>query len=163
MFHNGWQERLKRIIGPTGYQPYMRRSMQTIVLYEAKRCITPRLSRLRPFQKRALLLSMVHNVLWEIDFMTAADKESVLWKTQRSREQLDAVTAWKRCKIIQRDLDKLLLEIPRYMAPMRPHSVAVEMMVQAMFVSQSVSAGECSCLLLCVRSFQLEMMRVSLT
>ena len=139
MFHNGWQERLKRIIGPTGYQPYMRRSMHTIVLYEAKRCITPRLSRLRPFQKRALLLSMVHNVLWEIDFMTAADKESVLWKTQRSREQLDAVTAWKRCKLIQRDLDKLLLEIPRYMAPMRPHSVAVEMMVQAMFVSQSVS------------------------
>ena len=32
MFHYGWQERLKRIIGPTGYQPYMRRCMQTIVL-----------------------------------------------------------------------------------------------------------------------------------
>ena len=135
MVHSVWQERLKRIIGPTGYQPYMRRSMQTIVLYEAKRCIAPRVSRLRPFQKRALLLSIVYSVLREIDFMTSSDKEAVLWKTQRSREQLDDVTAWKRCKIIQRDLNKLLLEIPQYTVPGRPHGIAVDMMVQGMFVS----------------------------
>jgi len=59
MFHTDWQDRLKVIVGPDGYEPYMRRSMQTVVLYEAKRCIKPRIARLRPFQKRALLMSML--------------------------------------------------------------------------------------------------------
>ena len=109
--------------------------MQTVVLYEAQRCIAPRVSRLRPFQKRALLMSMVYNILSEIDFMTPGDKEAVLWKTQRSQEQLDPVTAWKRCRIIERDLSKLLRQMPRYMSPDRPHGVAVDMLVQAIFVS----------------------------
>ena len=109
--------------------------MQTVVLKEAQRCIAPRVPRLRPFQKRALLMSMVYSILGEIDFMTPREKEAVLWKTQTSQEQLDPVTAWKRCKIIARDLDKLIRLMPRYMAPGRPHHVSVDMLVQALFVS----------------------------
>ena len=135
MFHRAWQERLKLIIGSHGYQPYMRRSMQTVVLYEAKRCIAPRLSRLRSFQRRALLMSMVCNILSEIDFIAPTDKEAVLWKTQRSEEQLDPLTAWNRCKIIDRSLNKLLLQIPPFMSPERPHMISVDMLVQSMFVS----------------------------
>ena len=135
MLHSAWQDRLKPIIGAVGYQSYMRRSMQTVVLYEAQRCIAPRVSRLRPFQKRALLMSMVYNILSEIDFMTPSDKEAVLWKTQRSQEQLDPATAWKRCRIIERDLNKLLRQMPKFASPDRPHGVAVDMLVQTIFVS----------------------------
>jgi len=135
MFHSDWQDRLKLIIGPDGYEPYMRRSMQTVVLYEAKRCIKPRIARLRPFQKRALLMSMMYSILREIDFMSPSDKEAVLWKTQRSQEQLDPVTAWKRCKIIERDLGKLLKMMPQYMQLARSHQMAVNLMVQDLFVS----------------------------
>jgi hypothetical protein len=135
MFHRDWQERLKQIIGSTGYQVYMRRSIQTVVLHEAMRCIAPRVSMLRPFQKRALLMSMVHNILSEINFMTPSVRQEILWKTQRSQEQLDPVAAWRRCKTIQLNLNTLLQEIPRFMAPGRSHGVAVDMLVQAMFVS----------------------------
>lgn len=135
MFHGAWQDRLKLIMGSVGYQAYMRRSLQTVVLYEAKRCIAPRIPRLRPFQKRALLLNMIYNILRKIDFLSASEKEAVLWKTQRSQEQLDPVTAWKRCKIIERDLSKLLSDFPPFVAPGRPHSSSVDMLVQDMYVS----------------------------
>jgi len=133
--HSVWQNRLKLIVGPMGYQSYMRRSMQTVLLYEAKRCILPRISRLRPFQKRALLMSMIYSILREIDFLTPSEKEAVLWKTQRSQEQLDPVTAWKRCKIIERDLGKLCQQLTRYIEASRTHQQSVNLLVQHLYVS----------------------------
>jgi len=114
----------------------MRRSLQTIVLHEAKRCIEPRVSRLRPFQKRALLMSMVFHIMREIDFLKPSEKEAVLWKTQRRQEQIDPVTAWKRCKIIERDLGKLLQQLQPYSRPNRTHQQSINVLVQDLFVSQ---------------------------
>ena len=136
MFHSAWQNRLKLIIGPVGYQSYMRRSLQTVILFEAKRCISPRLSTLRPFQKRALLMTTVNHILREIDFLTASEKEAVLWKTQRRQEQLDDATAWKRCKIVERELVKLCQQLTRYIEPTRTHQLSVNMLVQELYVSR---------------------------
>lgn len=126
---------MKLIVGPMGYQSYMRRSMQTVLLYEAKRCILPRISRLRPFQKRVLLMTMTYNILRDIDILTPSEKEAVLWKTQRSQQQLDPVTAWKRCKIIERDLGKLCQQLAQYVEASRTHQQSVNLLVQHLYVS----------------------------
>jgi len=135
MTDNAWQNRLKLIIGPRGYQNYMRRSMQTVVLHEAKRSIVSRLPPLRPFQKRALLLGQVYNLLEQLDVLSPEEKEAVLWRTQKNRVQIDDMTAWKRTKIIERDLAKLREQIRSYEHPRRTHQESVNMLVQASYVS----------------------------
>ncbi len=47
-----WQERFKIAVGPRGYDGSMRRSLQTVLLYEAKRCIESTQQKLRPFQRK---------------------------------------------------------------------------------------------------------------
>lgn len=47
-----WQERLKVAVGPRGYDGSMRRSVQTVLLYEALRCIESTHQKLRPFQRK---------------------------------------------------------------------------------------------------------------
>jgi hypothetical protein len=84
-----WQDRLQAILGPGGYaDSYMRRSLQTVLLFEAMRCIQPHLDKLRPFQKRALLLMQVHKLLDSLDFLSPQQKEEVLWRTQKTGETL---------------------------------------------------------------------------
>lgn len=137
LLHGAWQNRLRLIIGPQGYMPFQRRSLQTIVLYEAKRIIRPLLSRLRPFQKRALLLGQVYKLLDAIplDFLNPHQKEQILWRTQKDGKQIDDVTAWKRTKIIERDLVKTVREFKAFLAIGRTHQESVDMFVQATYVS----------------------------
>lgn len=142
--HGAWQDRLRLIVGPEGYQLYMRRSLQTIILYEAKRIIRPRLSHLRPFQKRALLLEQVYMLLDAIplDFLEPQQKEQILWRTQKDGKQLDDVTAWKRTKIIERDLAKTLKDFKPFTAHGRTHQESVNMFVLAAYVSAEFSKSE---------------------
>ena len=140
LLHGAWQNRLRLIVGPQGYQPYQRRSLQTIVLYEAKRIIRPLLTRLRPFQKRVLLLEEVYKLLDAIpsDFLNPHQKEQILWRTQKGGKQIDDVRAWQRTKIIERDLVKTIREFKSFLALStlgRRHQECVNMFVQASYVS----------------------------
>ena len=81
-------------------------------------------------------MAMVFHIMREIDFLQASEKEAVLWKTQRRQEQIDPVTAWKRCKIIERDLGKLLQQLQPYSRPNRTHQQSINVLVQDLFVSQ---------------------------
>jgi hypothetical protein len=141
LYHGAWQNRLKLIIGPLGYMCYMRRSLQTIMLYEAKRCIRSRLSGLRPFQKRALLLGQVYKLLDAIplDLLNPHQKEQILWRTQKDGKQLDDVTAWKRAKIIERDLAKTLQEFKPFPVQGTTHQESVNLFVQASYVSACIA------------------------
>ena len=55
-----WLDRVKGVLGARGYENNMRRSMQSIVLYEAKRCVEPQLSTLRPFQRKQVLMDQIY-------------------------------------------------------------------------------------------------------
>ena len=54
--HASWLDRIKNLLGPRGYEPPMRRSIQTVVIYEAKRSIQSSLADMRPYQRKLALL-----------------------------------------------------------------------------------------------------------
>ena len=142
-----WQSRVQLILGPAGCQTYMRRSLQTAVLYAAKHTIAPRLPRLRPFQKRALLMTQVVYLLdtTALDFLSPTQKEAVLWRTEKHRVQLDEVTAWKRCKIVERDLAKLRAQFLSYIHPTRTHQQSVDRLVQDAYVRIMYCSSSTTC------------------
>jgi hypothetical protein len=132
-----WHDRLKAIIGPRGYHPCMRRSLQTVILYEAKRAVEPRLKTLRPYQRKAAFMEQCSFLLESLDFVTPTQKEEVLWRTMTSRLPLDGTVAWTRLKSVGKELKDLADQIKAFTAPGRSHREAIDRLVQSLFVSAS--------------------------
>lgn len=129
-----WLDRLKIVLGPRGYDACMRRSVQTIVLYEAKRCVAPRLNSLRPFQRKLAFMDQAVALVDSLDFLFPHQKEEILWRTATSKEALKPDIAWKRAKLIEKELERLREEIREYMAPGRTHDECVNMLIRNTFV-----------------------------
>jgi hypothetical protein len=130
-----WQDRLKAAIGPRGYENCMRRSLQTVLLYEAKRCVAHRLPSLRPFQRKAAYMDQVVALLDSLDFLYPHQKAEVLWRTASSKEQLDPDIAWKREKGIEKEMAVLGKKIHKFVAKAQTHEEAVSMLIQDLYES----------------------------
>lgn len=135
-----WQGRIKAHLGPRGYQGSMRRSIQTLVLYEAKRTIEPRLKTLRAHQRKEAFMEQCFQLLETLDFIPTHLRDDVLLRTMTSRVNLDGETAWARLKGVHRELDSMAIKIKPFLGPGRTHNEAVDLMVQDLFVSISVLA-----------------------
>lgn len=139
-----WQDRLKAVIGPRGYENCMRRSLQTAILYEAKRCVAHRLPSLRPFQRKAAFMDQAFALLDSLDFLYPHQKAEILWRTASSKEQLDADIAWKREKGIEKELAVLSATIKPFVPKAKTHEEAVNLLVQDMYEKLSESFVESS-------------------
>jgi hypothetical protein len=128
-----WQERLKVAIGPRGYDFSMRRSLQTVVLFEAKRCIEPKLPSLRPFQRKSAHIDQMLALLDSLSFLLPHQKEEVMWRTGSSKESLTPEIAWKRAKSVDIELEKLAKAVTPFIVAGRTHSEIVDMLVQSLF------------------------------
>jgi hypothetical protein len=137
-----WQDRLKAAIGPRGYENCMRRSLQTVLLYEAKRCVAHRLPSLRPFQRKAAYMDQALALLDSLDFLYPHQKSEVLWRTASSKEHLDADIAWKREKGIEKEMSTLAKKIKPFVAKAQTHEEAVNMLIQDLYESLTGFAGK---------------------
>jgi hypothetical protein len=131
-----WQQRLKAVVGNRGYENCMRRSLQTVILYEAMRCVKSRLLELRPFQRKAAYMDQCHALIESLDFLYPHQKAEILWRTASSKEQMDPDIAWKREKGIHKELEKLSAKIKPFMEKeAKTHQEMVDLLVQDLYVS----------------------------
>jgi len=91
------------------YEPYMRRSLQSVALYEANRCLEARYSQLRPFQKKYALFATAVELLKSLDYLTFVQRQAILFRTKSSREPLEPNLAWNRMKPIAREIGTSIL------------------------------------------------------
>lgn len=134
-----WRQRLIALIGPTGYSPIMRRSLQSLLLFEAKRSISHRLGDLRPYQRKSAFLDHVHyllNCLGPNFFLSSKHQVQVLYRTMASRVPLDGDTAWGKLKSIFRELKALNELIVPFVNRSSSHKESVDRLVQYLFVSE---------------------------
>lgn len=137
-----WQDRLKGVIGPRGYENCMRRSLQTVLLYEAKRCVAHRLPSLRPFQRKAAYMDQAIALLDSLDFLYPHQKGEVLWRTASSKEVLDSDIGWKREKGIEKELSVLAKKIKPFVAKAQTHDEAVNMLIQDLYETLTGFTGK---------------------
>lgn len=143
-----FQDRLKTVIGPRGYETSMRRSLQSVVLYEAKRCIAPRLASLRPFQRKVAFVDQAHALVESLDFLLEHHKHEILWRTATSKEHLTQDLGWKRLKLIEKELSIVLAtKAKEFCARGRSHEEVCDMIVQSLFVSSESVAVVCPLIL----------------
>lgn len=138
-----FQERIKAVIGPRGYEGVMRRSLQSVILYEAKRCIAPRFGSLRPFQRKCAFMDQAHALIDSLDFLLEHHKAEILWRTATSKEQLQPDFAWKRMKLIEKEMEMIAnSKIKPFLARGRAHEEACDLLVQSLFEGVSGNKGK---------------------
>lgn len=131
-----FQERLKRALGPKGYESCMRRSVQSVILYEAYRCISKQISSLRPFQRRIAFWDQAVALIKQSELLPH-QREGVLWRTGTSRALMDPETAWKRMKIIEKELDKLVQKVKPYYKEGQAHEELCKEFIQKLYEEQT--------------------------
>jgi hypothetical protein len=129
-----WEAIVTNGCGPQGYENCMRRSLQTIVLYEANRCISSALPTLRPFQRKLAYIDMANALVDSLSCLMAHQKAEVLWRTGTSKEPMNPETAWKRRKLLNKELDNIKDAVTPLLTG-RSHDEAIDAYIQLQFVS----------------------------
>lgn len=129
-------EKLNDAMGPRGYESCMRRSVQTVVLYEAYRCISDRLSSLRPFQRKLAFYDQALALVDAIGLLPH-QKGEIMWRTGTSKEPMQPETAWKRMKLIEKEVEKMKEKMKPFVAEGRSQKETCDMFVQQQYVSGS--------------------------
>lgn len=118
-----FHERLHEAISEYGgeYDPVMRRSFQTVLMFEANRCLKDKLPALRPFQRKLAVFDQARYLLDEISgetslvgLKTREKQEEIMWRTATSKEILNPETMWSRATRLTRDVEKVAEEVREY-------------------------------------------------
>jgi hypothetical protein len=128
-----FQDRIHLAIGPRGYDNCMRRSLQSVICYEAKRCVEPRFPSLRPFQRKAAHLDQMYALVESLPFVQPQQKVELMWRTGSSKEPLDPEISWKRAKGIEKELSILAKAIKPLIQPGKSHGETVDTLVQCLY------------------------------
>ncbi|KAL3821684.1 hypothetical protein ACHAXA_003242, partial [Cyclostephanos tholiformis] len=91
------------------YHSSMRRSLQSVALYEANRCLLNRYTKLRPFQRKWALLATAVDLLKTLDFLNDYQRQEIMFRTNSSKEPLAPDLAWRRMKLITREIGQTIL------------------------------------------------------
>ena len=135
---DSFQSRVKNAINGK-YRPIMHRSVQSLVLYEADRCLKDRYSCLKPFQQKFALLATASDLLETFDFLDDAARQEIM---NAGKDALKPVQAWRRMKSITKELDgnflpkaKVLLEDEGNQG--KSHDEICEMLLQRSYEESS--------------------------
>ena len=140
-----FRERLNQALGPRGYDDSLRRSVQSVVLFEAKRCVeefeagrsTQRLPLLRVFQRKAVHWAIAKDLLASTDLQPYQCTE-VLWRTCTNKQPLGDDNSWRRAKVIAKELSKLADQIRSHQTGGLSSDEAVDLYVQGLYVSMNL-------------------------
>lgn len=105
---DSFQIRVRNAVKGT-YQTSMRRSLQSVALYEADRCLKHRYPQLRPFQKKYALFATAVDLLSTLDFLNDYHRQEIMFRTNASKEPLAPDLAWRRMKLITREIKQTII------------------------------------------------------
>lgn len=130
-----FQTRLKNIMNGT-YNPSMRRSVQTIVLYEADRCLKSVYKQLRPFQRKIALYDCAADLVNTLDWIPAGHAMEVMYRTASGKTPLSPDLAWRRMKIIDREIAKTIIPgVKPFICPELTHQQACDAYIESQYQS----------------------------
>jgi hypothetical protein len=141
-------QRLKEALGDRGYQSYARRSVQTAILYEANRCLSDQLPSMRPFQRKLAFYDQAKALLEATGFSPQQQTE-IMWRTGTSREVLNPDSAWKRAKLVEKELEKIREKVKPLCMDGKTHNEIVDEYIQQQYVSEMWLCLVSSCCLDC--------------
>jgi hypothetical protein len=117
----------------------MRRSLQTIVLCEAYRCLNVLHEQynFKSYQLKFAFYEQVVGLLHQLPFLhTDKDREMVLYRKLTTTEPISPEHAWKRWKRTENELKNLVERLKQFTAPGRRHEAICDLMGISLHVSK---------------------------
>lgn len=140
---DSFQVRVKNAI-KGNYRSCMRRSLQSVALYEADRCLKGRYPQLRPFQKKYALITTTVDLLNTLDFLNDYHRQEIMFRTNASKEPLGPDLAWRRMKLLTREINQTILPKAKEMIENdenseKSHDEICALVLQRMFEDNTVN------------------------
>ncbi|KAG7345884.1 hypothetical protein IV203_004951 [Nitzschia inconspicua] len=107
-----FNDRLNTALGGP-FEPFMRRSIQTVILFEAHRCLKEKFPSMRPFQKKMAIFDQA-NYLLNGTSLLPHQREEVMWRTGTSKEVLNPDMMWRRTRVVVQDVHKLAKQMEAF-------------------------------------------------
>lgn len=101
--------RLQKSLFDQPYNNSMRRSVQTAILYEANRCHQESYNSMKPFQRKIALFETCKDILSTLTFIPVYHRIEVLFRTATGKTPLTPELAWRRMKLIDREIGQQIL------------------------------------------------------
>lgn len=101
--------RLQKSLFDQPYNNSMRRSVQTAILYEANRCHQEAYNSMKPFQRKIALFETCKDILSTLTFIPVYHRIEVLFRTATGKTPLTPELAWRRMKLIDREIGQQIL------------------------------------------------------
>lgn len=135
------------------------RYMDTYILNSfppQNRCIAQVMPSLRPFQRKVAYIEMANALVESLDFIPPHQRCEILWRTGTSKEPMNADNAWKRRKLLTKDIESIRDAITaRASGSELDHDEAIDSYVRNLFVSLC-DARTCTCTctwMLCISAY----------
>jgi hypothetical protein len=81
-------------------------------------------------------MDQAHALIDSLDFLLEHHKAEILWRTATSKEQLQPDFAWKRMKLIEKEMEGIAnSKIKPFLGRGRAHEESCDLLVQSLFVS----------------------------
>jgi hypothetical protein len=112
----------------------MRRSVQTVILYEAHRCLKDKLPTLRPFQKKLAVFDQAIYLLNDSSLLPH-QREEVIYKTVLSKELMNPETMWRRVRKVVNEVKKVAEQVKPLCTKKRTHLEVYYAFLQKNYVS----------------------------
>lgn len=101
--------RLQKALQDQPYNNSMRRSVQTAILYEANRVHEGAYSTMKPFQRKIAMFETCKDILSTLTFIPVYHRIEVLFRTATGKTPLTPELAWRRMKLIDREISQAIL------------------------------------------------------
>lgn len=110
----------------------MRRSVQTVVLYEANRCLKERYSLLRPFQRKVALYDTSRDIIETLDFIPIYQRMQIMFRTSKAKVPLTPELTWRKMKVIDRELTrKVIPKVKPFLEETKTHEEICNSFIQS--------------------------------
>lgn len=122
------------------YTHSMRRSVQTVVLYEANRCLKGRYHVLRPFQRRVALYDTARDIIDTLDFILPYHRAEIMFRTAAAQVPLSPELTWRRMKVIEREIkNKIIPKIKPFFDKNKTHDEVCNAYMQCEYQHHATS------------------------
>mmetsp|Transcript_15955 Transcript_15955/g.22843 ORF Transcript_15955/g.22843 Transcript_15955/m.22843 type:complete len:156 (+) Transcript_15955:306-773(+) len=130
-----FSDRLAAAVGGR-YDPAMRRSVQTVLMYEANRIVQEKYDTLRPFQRKSILFDTCTDLLNSLHFIPEYLRGEILFRTVTGKVPLSPELVWRRMKVIDKEISKSILSaITPFLKEGKSHDDVCEDFIQHQYVS----------------------------
>jgi hypothetical protein len=96
---------------------------------------------LRPFQRKLAFWDQALAIMEATD-IRAHQKEEIMWRTGTSKEAMQPETAWKRMKLIEKEVEKVAAKVLPICGPGKNHEDVVAEYIQEQFETVSGQKGK---------------------